>query len=220
MSSWRRCSRTLLLNQLRRRSGQMAVYTASMPMSRNKSRIRITTNEYTNALVAARPTPSAPGSQWKPRWQLIRAIAAPKNRLLKMPVNRSQLPTKLCEFCPVVVRVDVQNVDAVERAADDAHEVGHDRERGNQQEAAEEPRHDEVVDRVGAHAGQGVDLLGDAHRAQLGGHGAADAAGQHRGGQHRAQLADQRHVDDRAQPRFQAACCGTARSSARPAPCR
>ena len=59
------------------------------------------------------------------------------------------------------------------------------------------------MDRVGAHAGQGVDLLGDAHGAQLGRHGAADAAGQHGGGQHRAQLAHQRHVDDRAQPRLQ-----------------
>ncbi len=74
---------------------------------------------------------------------------------------------------------------------------------GNQQQAGQEPRHDQVVNRIGAHAGQGVDLLGDAHRAQFGGHGAADAAGQHRGRQHRPQLAHQRHVDHRAQPRFQ-----------------
>ncbi len=63
---------------------------------------------------------------------------------------------------------------------------------------------DQVLHRVGAHAGQGVDLLGDAHRAQLGGHRAADPAGEHRGGEHRAQFADHRHVDDGAEPRFHA----------------
>ena len=95
-------------------------------------------------------------------------------------------------------------LDAIDVAADDAHEVGHDRQRRDQEDAGQEPRHDQVVDRVGAHALQGVDLLGDAHRAQLGGHRAADAAGQHRRRQHRPQLADQRHVDHRPQPRFQA----------------
>ena len=35
-------------------------------------------NEKTNASVAALPTPSAPALEWNPRWQLIRAIAAPK----------------------------------------------------------------------------------------------------------------------------------------------
>ena len=34
-----------------------------------------------------------PGSEWNPRWQLIRAIAAPKKKLLKTPANRSRLPT-------------------------------------------------------------------------------------------------------------------------------
>ena len=93
--------------------------------------------------------------------------------------------------------------DGVEQGPDHAHEVGHDRQRRDQQQAAEEPRHHEVMDRIGAHARQGVDLLGDAHRAQFGGHGAAHAAGQHRGGQHRPQLAHQRHVDDRPQLRLQ-----------------
>ena len=42
-----------------------------------------------------------------------------------------------------------------------------------------------------------------AHRAQLGRHRAADAAGQHRGCQHGAQFAHERHVDDRSQSRLQ-----------------
>src|SRR5262249_54126650 len=41
-------------------SGQMLRYTASSAMPRKKSRIKIRTNEMTKALVAARPTPSAP----------------------------------------------------------------------------------------------------------------------------------------------------------------
>ena len=91
---------------------------------------------------------------------------------------------------------------------------------GIMQQAAEEPRHDEVLNRVGAHAREGVDLLGDAHRAQLRGHRAADAAGEHRRRQHRAQLAEHRLVDHAAELRLEAELRGTACTTARPAPCR
>ena len=57
--------------------------------------------------------------------------------------------------------------------------------------------------RIGSQHAQGVDLLGDAHRPQLGGHRAANAAGQHRRRQHRPQLLDQRDVDHGPQVRFQ-----------------
>ena len=53
----------------------------------------MSTNEWTNAFVAARPTPSAPWPQWKPWWQLTSAIAAPKKRLLKMPIRKSKAST-------------------------------------------------------------------------------------------------------------------------------
>ena len=39
--------------------------------------------------VVALPTPSAPGRQRNPRWQLTSAIAIPKNILLKMPTAMS-----------------------------------------------------------------------------------------------------------------------------------
>ena len=51
-------------------------------------------NEQTNASVAARPTPSAPAALWKPRWQLISAIAAPKKqRLDRARRTRPSTPT-------------------------------------------------------------------------------------------------------------------------------
>ena len=102
----------------------------------------------------------------------------------------------------VKMPIDIQIVDAVEPSAEDAHEVGHDRQGGDQQQAGQEPRHDEIMDRIGAHARQGVDLLGHAHRAQFGRHGAAHAARQHRRRQHRSQFADQRKIDHRPQQRF------------------
>ena len=58
------------------------------------------------------------------------------------------------------------------------------------------------MNRVRAHRRQRVDLLGDAHRADLGRDRAADPAGQHRRGQHRPKLAAHRQIDQRAQSRF------------------
>src|SRR5438270_10438733 len=57
---------------------------------------------------------------------------------------------------------------------------------------------------VDTQASQGINLFGDTHGSQLGGHGAADPAGEHGGGQDRSQFADQREIDDRSQARSQA----------------
>ncbi len=56
-------------------------------------------NDDTKARVAARPTPSAPAPPWKPRWQLMMAMAPPKNIGLIRPTVTSQRSTKPCEFC-------------------------------------------------------------------------------------------------------------------------
>ena len=68
------------------------------------------TKEVTNASVAALPTPSAPAVQLKPRWQPIRAIAAPKKTLLKTPAKMSSPPTYVAGVEPVVVRVDPEHL--------------------------------------------------------------------------------------------------------------
>ena len=105
---------------------------------------------------------------------------------------------------PVVVVVDAQQHVRVEVAAQHAHEVGHHGERGDEHEAAQETGHHQVIDGVGPHALQGVDLFGDTHGAQFRRHGAAHAAGEHRGRQHRPQFTDQGQVDHRSEPRLQA----------------
>ena len=48
---------------------------------------------------------------------------------------------------------------------------------GQDEDQGGEPRDDQKRDGVDAHHGQGVDLLGDLHRAQFGGDGRAEAAG-------------------------------------------
>ena len=48
---------------------------------------------------------------------------------------------------------------------------------------------------VGAERPQGVDLIGDDHRSELGRDARPDAAGQHQPGEHRAELLDHRRAD-------------------------
>src|SRR6185436_18856706 len=55
--------RILLLLRHRSTSGQIMSCMWSSPMLSPKSSIKIITNDSTNAAVAARPTPSAPGAQ-------------------------------------------------------------------------------------------------------------------------------------------------------------
>ena len=82
-------------------------------------------NEKTNASVAARPTPSAPAFEWNPRWQLIRAIAAPKKIALEDAGEDVEAVDVLARVLPVGERVDPQDLRADDRAADHPHEVGH-----------------------------------------------------------------------------------------------
>src|SRR5208283_2143960 len=83
---------------------------------------------------------------------------------------------------PVVMGIYMVDMDRDERPAENPHEVGDDGQQGDQEDAGQQSRHHQVVDRVGAQASESVDLLGDAHGAQLSRHGAADPAGQHGGG--------------------------------------
>ena len=63
--------------------------------------------------------------------------------------------------------------------------------------------HHQIVNRIGAHRGQRIDLFGHTHRSQHGCHRATDATGQHRCSQHRAKFLYQRAVDDHAQTAVQ-----------------
>ena len=77
-------------------------------------------------------------------------------------------------------------------AADDPDEVVDDGEHRQHDQRREHARRDELLDRVRAERVEGVDLLGDAHRAELRGDAGADAAGDHQPGEHGTELADHR----------------------------
>ena len=74
----------------------------------------------------------------------------------------------------------------------------HDREERQHQRRREDARDDEVLDRAHAHRRDGVDLLGDAHVAELARHRAPGARGDDDGGEHRRELARERERDDAA----------------------
>ncbi len=84
-------------------------------------------------------------------------------------------------------------------AAQDADQVEEGRQDRETDDRRGDPRADEVAERVDAHRGQGIDLLGDALDADLGGHGRAGPGGDHDGREHGAELADQRQGDRGAQ---------------------
>jgi hypothetical protein len=87
----------------------------------------------------------------------------------------------------------VEHGDAHHAAADDADDVGVDAEERHHRRQGEDTRQDEVFDRPDAERGEGVDLLGDAHRAELSGERRTGAA-RHDDARHdRAHLA--RHSD-------------------------
>ena len=69
---------------------------------------------------------------------------------------------------------------------------------GHHEHGRDEPRDHELLDGVGAERADGVDLLGDGHRADLGGHARADAPADDDGGERRRELAREREPDDAA----------------------
>ena len=54
------------------------------------------------------------------------------------------------------------------------------------EEPGEQAWHDQLTNRIGAERAK-RDLIGDDHRAELGGHARSDASSQHQAGQHRAE---------------------------------
>ena len=79
-----------------------------------------------------------------------------------------------------------------ERAAEQPDQVREQRQERDRQHGGDHARHHQELDRVEAHRRERVDLLVDAHRADLGREGGARAAGQQDRGHQRAQLAQHR----------------------------
>ena len=80
--------------------------------------------------------------------------------------------------------------------ARDPDRVAHDHEQGQHEDRRRDPRHHEVLHGLGAERRQGVDLLRDPHRSELGRHGASHASGDHQGGKNGRELARERQGDD------------------------
>ena len=91
--------------------------------------------------------------------------------------------------------VDVldEDGDAVATGHADADEQ--ERQHRHHDERAEDSRRDQVLHRVHRQRRKRVDLLGDAHRAELGSHAGAGAGGDDDGGKNRGQLAGQRQAE-------------------------
>ena len=67
--------------------------------------------------------------------------------------------------------------------------------------AGNHARHHQLANRIGAERPQRVDLIGDDHRAELGGDARSDAAGEHQRRQHRPELFHHRGADEPADDR-------------------
>ena len=81
-------------------------------------------------------------------------------------------------------------------AAEDAGQVADDRDADHHDRRREHARDDQEADRADRLGFQRLDLLGDDHRADLGGDARAGEAGQHDRRHQRAQLAEDRDGDD------------------------
>lgn len=89
-------------------------------------------------------------------------------------------------------------------AAEDAEKIAIHRKERNQQEAGKEPRNNEVLDGVGGQRPEGVDLLGDLHRAELGSQRPPDSPRKHDGGKYGPNFLQHADIDYAADARAQA----------------
>ncbi len=91
---------------------------------------------------------------------------------------------------------DTQDRRRDEHPAEDSDHVGKDGQTGQSDDQSDQSRRDEQRHRIDAHHGQGVDLLRDLHRAQLGGDRRADAPGDDDRREQRGQAPRDRHGDE------------------------
>ena len=97
------------------------------------------------------------------------------------------------------MRRDTDARDRDHVAAEHADDVREHRQHGKHDDRGHDARHDQVAHGVDRHRGQRVDLLGDAHGAELRRDRGADAAADDERGEHRAELDDHRAHDHRAE---------------------
>ena len=92
--------------------------------------------------------------------------------------------------------VKVQERDRDEGAPGGAHSVRDDGEEEEHEDRRHNARGDELADGIGAEGAHGIDLLGDLHGSEFGGHTGGVAAGDHEAGENGAELFDHGECDE------------------------
>ena len=93
-------------------------------------------------------------------------------------------------------RTETELVDADDKAAEHADDVGNQNQERQHQEACEHARPDQIFEGVGRKRRERVDLLGHPHRSEFGRHGGTDPTSDHQTGEDRAKFARHRQHDD------------------------
>jgi len=113
---------------------------------------------------------------------------------------------KIGEDVDVVVPIsggDAEDVGANEVGGEDPEGGGLSGEKGKGDDHGKKAWGDEVVDGVDGHGAEGVDLFADFHGADFCGHGGADAAREHHGGDDGAELTKHGDGDESASASFE-----------------
>src|SRR5581483_4918780 len=99
----------------------------------------------------------------------------------------------------IAARADAEELHADHVGAVDRDHVEDRGQKRHGNQPGDDPRRDQVLDRVDRHRIQRVDLLGDFHAADFRGHGRAGAARDHESGEHRPELAQDAEGDGGAE---------------------
>ena len=135
--------------------------------------------DFTTARVVSRPTLSAEPLTRSPCMQPMTAMKKAKIGALNRPTKRS-LPSTTCgRRGQVLRRRNVEQELGNRGAADQAHDVGEEREQRQRDDESDHPRHHQHLHGLDAHHLERVDFLARLHDADLGGEGGARAAGDH-----------------------------------------
>src|SRR6185436_18161630 len=122
-------------------------------MVRKKLQTKTASEAFTTASVVARPTPTAPSRVVNPFWQTHDNIAAAR------PANHVR---------HVVSAVNVEHENRNEITGCDAHGDALRHQKWHRDHHGQYTRHYQVINRIHGKRAQGIDLLGDFHRADFG----------------------------------------------------
>ena len=122
-------------------------------------------------------------------------MIAAKNGALITPTHSVHLADRAVQLGEEGRDGDVERDPGHQRAAEQPHHVGVEDEQRQRQHQTEQPRQHQHLDRIEAEGAHRVDLLVDLHRADLGGEGAARAAGDDDRRQQHPELAQDRDAE-------------------------